>query len=176
VSGGDERAAFESGRRAGRASGEEMPAPGGEAHIGRASPWIGLICPETHHSFRRGDRVRFGDDLAPRLILPAMDVRAEDVVQFYQGLDTTSPRWSRHVGPDDPLAAPPGDGVPRRACAICGHTFRVFDAVVVCPCDPDRPSCGIAVHQDPARSLVCYDAWRESSLAAFCLANSRPRS
>ncbi|MCE3291000.1 MAG: hypothetical protein K0R83_3012, partial [Caulobacter sp.] len=75
--------------------------------------------------------------------------------------------------PGDPRLALPRGALRRIRCAMCGHTFRAHDLVVVCPCRPDSQLCATTIHQDPGRSLACYDAWLASPLSNYCLTTSR---
>ncbi len=51
-----------------------------------------------------------------------------------------------------------------RRCAVCGHTFRPGDQVVICPCDPVSPRCRAAVHRDLLKQIHCWELWQGSPL------------
>lgn len=168
---------FRRGFTEGRDPTNVTPMPGSEAVTTRTADWRGLVCMQTGHTFRRGDRVRFGDNLKPALLDPPSELEAPEVREFIAGLEEAS----GHIGTQRMMIVPghallswaPGR-IPRHRCAICGHTLRPYEIVVICPCNPAAPLCGLPVHQDPRQSLACYDAWRQSSeRAQFCLANSR---
>ena len=155
---------FYRGLGEGRDRNAPAPAPGVEAVTTPSSKWFGLLCPESGHTFRRGDRVRFGAGFEPHLINLPQETPSGDVTEFLRGLEkgagqTVTPR--RIVAPGDPLLGWIRGKIPRRRCAICGHTIRPYEIVVTCPCEPRQPLCELPVHQDPSRSLACYDAWRE---------------
>jgi hypothetical protein len=45
----------------------------------------------------------------------------------------------------------------RRKCRGCDKTFRPYDRVAFCPCQPLSPACHLAAHRDPATSQLCFD-------------------
>src|SRR5205085_2866290 len=78
---------------------------------------------------------------------------------FYLGLDESWPppatlpvrRLELGTKVGDLLLAPAVSGFRRHRCAICGHTLRPHDQVVICPCRPEQPMCILAIHRDPDR-------------------------
>jgi hypothetical protein len=148
-----------------------------------SSWWNFRRCQTCGHTFRRGDLV-------------LVDAVARTVQHLAPALDCgTSPGTATGTGRDrDEFAAglletwPPtvpvtrieaGDWrVPRRggarhapACLYCGHTFRVGEYVVICPCQSDQgkpAACGTAVHRDPAVGLPCWDNWQPGGQLSVC--------
>ena len=158
----------------------------GVAVTGLRSRWLHRLCARCGHSFRVGDRVRVGEDGAavhdmPGLCVPA-GIGAETISEavsadrraFLTAMEAvcSPPRLvpTLRLEPGHPLLASPSPGLRRAYCRICGHTFRLLEQVVICPCDPDEPRCRVAVHRDAARQLHCWDDW----LRAHPDAGSRP--
>ena len=152
----------------------------------RSSSWWNYRrCKTCGQTFRRGDRVlidavaRTTRHLAPELACgtdpdaPAATKAGGDRADFAAGVQATWPPnvpvtrieagdW-RLPRPDSTWQAP--------ACLYCGHTFRVGEYVVVCPCRSDQglpPACATAVHRDPAAGLPCWDNWQPSGKLKVC--------
>jgi hypothetical protein len=96
----------------------------------------------------------------------------QDLADFAQGLLAAWPPLGcvpvRALADDDWRIARPGGGASPPTCPACGHTFRAGDHVIVCPCSPDAPHCGAAVHRDPASGLTCWDDWRPDGVLTRC--------
>jgi hypothetical protein len=185
------RSAFERGLARGRDPLNTAALEGGVGVTNLRSPWLQRPCARCGHSFRRGDRVEVQPGArylhAPGTSLCSGDAAhpggAEGPVSspvraaFYAGLARAFPAPAGapivRLEPGHPLLAPPGPAFTRAACAICGHTFRPFDQVVVCACSPGAPLCRSAVHRDPLRLMMCWDEWKKSHLSGFCPATSR---
>lgn len=179
----DPRSQFERGFAAGRDPVQAAFALGGSGRTTVRSPWLQRLCERCGHSFRIGDSVQRSPDgkIAHRentavcAIDPSQScttsVQRRD---FYEGLRQAWPPPPglpvKRLEPSDPLLAYTAGGLPRRACAICGHTLRPFEEVVICPCSPLQPLCRAAVHRDPTRRLYCWDDWRGSQ---FCPVTAR---
>jgi len=147
------------------------------------SPWLGRACARCAHTFRRGDRVLPSADGEASHAgagaggcpdeQSAIEEASPERAAFYAGVAAAYP-----PPPGLPLERirprPPSPGPPARpTCAVCGHSLRPFDEVVVCPCQPDAPLCKAAVHRDAIRALYCWDEWSKSALARYCPATSR---
>ncbi|MEV8032357.1 hypothetical protein ACFYW8_21680 [Streptomyces sp. NPDC002742] len=167
--------------------------PANSGHDGPArttgdSLWFDLYCRVCGHTFRRGDAVYVvyrGDDdpdvrhQSPELPcapLPddvvAEPVRTDRVEVFYAAADRANPpRQGLHLTrlqPGHPLLV---DVIPRRHCVLCCQSFRPFELAVVCPCSPAEPRCGLGVHRDAGRGLVCYDSWTVQGALTRCPTN-----
>lgn len=146
---------------------------GGKAITTLNSYWLHRFCSVCQHTFRLGDEVFIDSQGVIRhfsILLPChrgveapVEVSKETSV-FFKGMDETYPP------PEDvcivrleeghELLAPPSKQFHRRRmCAVCGHTFRLNDHVVICPCSPNDPRCITAIHRDPIHGLHCFDAW-----------------
>ncbi|MFI0980889.1 hypothetical protein ACH4SP_28260 [Streptomyces sp. NPDC021093] len=184
----DEARAFEVGMAAGLDPQEETGRTGESAVTHISSPWNHRLCTTCRHSFRRGDPVHLGDDVAH--LDPALECAGST------SADPTSTSAAAPTGSSESAAFaagvlatwPPVDGVPvvplgtgdwqvadpvvhgarPPRCLYCAHTFRTGEHVVLCPCAPDRPVCGAAVHRDPAAGLVCWESWRPEGRLAVC--------
>lgn len=157
-------------------------AAGGIAVTTLRSAWLHRQCPGCQHSFRLGDPVEVVPGAAIRHVSTHCDsgedsVSGEEMSQFFAGLDAVWPpptdfRVIRlelgHL-----LLAPPTRGFRRHTCAVCGHTLRRRDEVVICPCSPDQPLCFVAVHRDPLHGLHCLDSWTVGRTRKYCPVTSR---
>ena len=152
-----------------------------------SSPWIHQRqCPRCLHTFRIGDRVT---------LHPGNPTVHAKSMKFCQSSDSSEPQTSSETDaffrgldrawqpPEDllvtrlesghELLAPPANGRRRRSCAVCHHTFRSGDRVIICPCNPAKPFCSVAVHRDPIQGLNCWQIWNpNSSQAKYCLMTS----
>jgi hypothetical protein len=153
-----------------------------------SSWWNHRRCGVCGHTFRRGDRVLV--DAAERTVrhhVPglacyaepgsigvAVDpvMAAEDKSELTAGLLRTWPAGiglSRIDEGDWRLPLPGKKSVPK--CLFCGHTFRLGEYVVVCPCRTalgESAACGAAVHRDPAAGLPCWENWRPDGTLTVC--------
>jgi hypothetical protein len=187
------RAAFDLGLATARDPANRAAVRGSLAVTTLDSPWLYRPCPVCAHSFRVGDPVQIGvQGGADRLVrhhspqLPctgeavAAATRPAELAAFIKGLDITWPPPAgldlHCLAPGHPLLAAPRGGFGRHTCAVCGHTLRPHDQVVICPCRPSAPMpmCRIAIHRDPLHGLSCWDAWCPDGRAHHCLATSRP--
>lgn len=161
---------------------------GGRGDTNLRSPWLQRRCSRCSHTFRLKDVVEAhpsgefvhapGTLICAELGAPAP--LADSFREAFQAgiLRGCPPEVNLPVvslGPDHQLLAPPTTAFRRRACSICGHTFRPGDQVVVCPCNPLEPvgGCAAAVHRDPVRQLFCWDEWHRSSIGGYCPVTSR---
>lgn len=196
---GAAREAFERGALRGRdpeSSEGAREARGGAAVTSLRSSWLGRPCGRCGHTFRRGDGVVVSPE---REVIHAWDgalscpgevrgagrvkerggeqARGDERAAFYAGVARAYPPPAElpivRLAPDHPLVAPSAPVFRRAACALCGHSLRPFDEVVICPCSPDAPLCSGAVHRDPLRTLYCWDEWQKSHLGRFCPVTSR---
>jgi hypothetical protein len=163
---------------------------GGHAVTSLHSPWLHQPCPVCRHTFRVGDEVEIDRDTTVRhhsALLPcaggelAARPKNSELNAFLAGLDHAWPpppgvsvhrledggQWQR-------LLAAPTAGFRRHSCAVCGHTLRPLDMVVICPCEPGQPRCQVAIHRDPVHGLNCWDAWSPGEFRLHCPATSRP--
>lgn len=162
----------------------------------QVSWWNHLVCDTCGHTFRRGDRVRHDPGTSSVAHLdPALGCESQaeppahrispgdsqDLTRFADGL---ADKWRPAGGvPVTRLAAGdwrtvrPRPPLERARCLYCAHTFRDGEHVVVCPCSPQAPICGAAVHRDPAAGLVCWETWRPDGQVRQCpVSASRPGS
>jgi hypothetical protein len=180
------RSEFEQGLHAGADPLNAAPTANGPAHTTLESSWLHQRCPLCVHTFRIGDHVVFGR--VPGRVThtgegPGCDVAGNDMRQltalrdFFRGLVDTIPVAERAVVryllPGDELLAPPVHGFSRSQCAVCGHTLRPFDSVVICPCKPDQQLCRTAIHHDPSRGMHCWLEWKLATTQDYCLTTSR---
>lgn len=150
------------------------PTAGGPAVVTTASPWLALECPVCRHTFRSGDRVVVGPDGKARHEgegCACGSAVPEDVSKgFLAGVIAAvgNPDGLRLtvLTAGHPLLSGPEFGFPRKRCPVCAHTFRPNEMVVVCPCYPsdgEKPRCEWAVHRDPARGLLCWEALQQAN-------------
>lgn len=136
------------------------------------SQWLGKYCPTCSHSFRLGDQVMISEggiiyhnaDLLPCLKKKRVSAQtSHELNLFYKGLDESWPPPKNikivRLEHGHELLAEPKAGFKRHTCAVCGHTLRLFDHVVICPCSPNDPKCLTAIHRDPIHGLHCFEAW-----------------
>jgi hypothetical protein len=178
----------------GRADGQ-FPKPASVTEDGTTvttgtSPWLGIRCRTCNQTFRRGDRVRQDPVHGIQHLVPglrcALDARDDPAGGAPAGRDTERftagllAEWApvngapvRALTERDWQVTRPSSGPASPVCPGCGHTFRVGDAVIICPCavspDDERlASCNLAVHRDPAAGLACWDDWRPSGRLVRC--------
>jgi Zn finger protein HypA/HybF involved in hydrogenase expression len=152
------------------------------------SYWLHRHCHKCEHTFRTGDEVYIFKDstvlhnsnllaCAEKQTITAH--RPAETMAFFQGLDITWPPPKdfplKRLEEGDPLIAPAYAGFQRHTCAVCGHTLRLHDLVVICPCQPQTPMCQIAIHRDPIHGLHCWELWDNwaPDQKRFCPATSR---
>ncbi|MGO8673146.1 MAG: hypothetical protein ACLQVD_17540 [Capsulimonadaceae bacterium] len=165
-------AEFEHGAQAASDPSNQMAIQsGGEATTSLRSFWLHQRCPVCKHTFRPGDDVEIAADRTVRhrtVLLPcASKVTPPEpwagTAEFIDGVNQVWPPPEDVevvvLAPGHRLLAPPLEGIRRKHCVICGHTFREFDQVVICPCSPGKPICQAAVHRDTVNGLNCLDAW-----------------
>ncbi|MCP4696644.1 MAG: hypothetical protein GY862_07330 [Gammaproteobacteria bacterium] len=155
------------------------------------SPWLHSHCQTCGHTFRPGDEVFIFPDgriLHDSGLLPCKGQSSEAAIQseaagdFFQGLDAAWPPPKDlpvvRLEQGSRLLAPPYAGFKRHTCAVCGHTFRLHDMVIICPCQPRAPMCQVAIHRDPLHNLHCWSLWgtEEGNRLQYCLATSRKLS
>jgi hypothetical protein len=160
---------------------------GGRATTTLNSFWLHHRCSTCNHTFRLGDQVEVRGDgqvLHCSPLLPCAGGREVEVTSgpetaaFFFGLDEEWPPPEGipivrlEVG--HPLLAPRFRRLERHTCSVCGHTFRLHDQVVICPCSPHRPLCQAAIHRDPIHGLYCLDAWNpDANEQKYCPITSR---
>lgn len=150
------------------------PTAAGPAVMTAASPWVSRPCPGCGHTFRVGDRVTTAPDGTVRhqgatgceSVVSAAPDQGAAAEGFVLGLGEAigiPPGVKLTVlAAGHPLVAGPEHGRRRRKCPVCAHTFRPNEAVVICPCRPDRPECEWAVHRDAGRGLLCWESMIEA--------------
>ncbi|NEO75337.1 hypothetical protein [Moorena sp. SIO4G3] len=160
---------------------------GGEAITTLNSYWLHQRCPVCSHTFRLGDEVYIAEDRTVRhnnALLPCAQGNATgsepspETSAFFAGLDTAWPPPKDmpivRLEAGHELLAPPLAGFQRHTCVVCGHTLRLNDHVVICPCSPHKPLCRIAVHRDLIHGLHCFDAWNPGANGQlYCPVTSR---
>ncbi len=160
---------------------------GGPAVTTMDSRWLHLRC-KCKHTFRLGDDVHIlsnGEVYHRSALLPCSGgteiakVSQKDIGEFLMGLDEAWPSPDNlpvhRLEDGNPLIAPipPNSRFQRHSCAVCGHTLRIHDLIVVCPCKPESPMCKIAIHRDPVHGLYCWDEWNPGEHQLYCPATSR---
>ncbi len=160
------------------------------------SPWYRRRCAECRHTFRVGDPAatcpRCGriyhwnpvqglDCLGvvfdheegqcicrkERILepppMPDMLVRPEQMSAFVGGL---AQEWSAYGDRDPVVVTPELEGL---LCAVCGHTVRLRELVVRCPCGNGPENvCPAVVHLDFARQLHCWNDWHGGRGKSYC--------
>lgn len=156
----------------------------------RQSYWLKDICPRSRHSFRIGDRVEIDnngdvqhdDETFQRLVGGGDDAKddaaASDgaVIDFLKGAYSLTPPdeqpYLKLLLPGDPLVAMPEARFKRHVCAVCNHTLRPGETVLICPCDAINKTkgrkCMIAMHHDVANGLYCFGEWSSYQKELFC--------
>jgi hypothetical protein len=183
---GSLRELFESGVAAAMDPANASSVGGGAAVTTLRSRWLHLRCLVCKHTFRAGDEVEVVADGSVRhrsALLPcagssSIDLGSpEDTTSFFEGLDEAWPPPRdlpvRRLVEGDLHVAAPVAGFRRQTCAVCGHTLRVNDQVILCPCSPGAPMCVVAIHRDPVRGLHCWEAWSSNQNQQHCPATSR---
>lgn len=183
-----EKAEFNKGQSAAMDPVNKTVNQDGHAITSLFSPWLHSHCPICKHSFRLGDEVfvtsndnvvHDGDELACRNNDSVIKHHSEESIAFFQGLDATWPPPKGlpvvRLEKEHYLLEPPLASFKRHTCAVCCHTFRPGDIVIICPCSPDKPKCGIAVHRDSLHNLDCWGLWGsdDQNKLQYCLATSR---
>ena len=149
--------------------------------ITRSSSWWNRTrCLTCGHTFRRGDRALVTaatwtvQHLVPGLDCgtdpsPGQDPGLTDRDQLAIGLLATWPASApiSRLAPGDWRIPRPGRPPPP-VCLYCGHSFRAGEYVIICPCAPELPACGAAVHRDPGAGLPCWDRWRPEGKLTVC--------
>ena len=165
---------------------------GGRGVTTLQSSWLHQACPVCRHTFRVGDEVAVDAQGTPRHDSPdlpcggsahAVAVQGDELTAFFRGLDTAWPPpqgipvWRLELGGMfSHLLSPPFAGFRRHACAVCGHSLRPQDVVVICPCHAAGRTtrrCDIAIHRDSVRGLHCWDAWTHGELSRYCPGTSQ---
>jgi hypothetical protein len=160
------------------------------------SPWYRRRCAECRHTFRVGDPAatcpRCGrvyhwnpiqgldclgvvfDNEAGRCIcrgerilepppIPADLVAAEPMGAFVGGL---AREYSAYGGQRPVVVTPELEGL---LCAVCGHTVRLRELVVHCPCGNGPGGlCPAVIHLDFARQLHCWNDWHGGRGKSYC--------
>lgn len=152
------------------------------------SPWYSEICLRCGHTLREDDQVLPHPNRPERYLhedpatgfgcwsrlqgLPLLVTLAEDTPelaavreQFLAGLHAhwTPEQANKRL---DTLVVKRGDPWVLQICTICGHSVRVGDQVVRCPCG--NPSCHGVFHQDITRHLTCWDTWGRTHYRQYC--------
>ena len=144
----------------------------GDAITSLHSFWLGENCQVCAHTFRLGDTVFIDKNrqvFHNSALLPcakegqvAIEI-SHEISDFFEGLSETWPPPKNipitRLEHGHELLAPKRGGFKRKTCAVCGHTFRLHDHVIICPCSPNDPKCMTAIHRDPIHGLHCYEAW-----------------
>lgn len=182
----DLRDQFDSGVAAAMDPANAASIDGGSAITTLQSRWLHLRCPLCAHTFRAGDEVEISSDGSVRhssALLPCAGHTSihpgssDSSRSFFEGLDEA---WApprdlpvQRLAEGDMHVALPIAGFRRHTCAVCGHTLRVNDQVILCPCRPGAPMCAVAIHRDPICGLHCWEAWNPNEYRQHCPATSR---
>jgi hypothetical protein len=145
----------------------------GSVYVTGHSDWRLDPCQVCRHSFREGDKAWLEvADGKVRAVhdSPALSCRGGIAPPETPELGPEAARFTaallRHYDVDRPFPVVTlrpghpllrGDFAARRTCKGCGHTFRPFERVARCPCNPSEPACRLYAHRDPARSQFCFD-------------------
>ncbi|MEM7350906.1 MAG: hypothetical protein AAF657_08880 [Acidobacteriota bacterium] len=181
---------FHRGVASARDPGNSAALEGGRAVTTLRSEWLHETCSVCAHTFRTGDVVQLlpgGSAAHDSSELPchggqrAEQQASKDLSEFFRGLD--------HAWPPPPdmnivrlegksplelrLLAGPMGPLGRRTCAVCSHTLRRNDSVILCPCSPRTPVCEVAIHRDPVHGLHCWNDWNPGARKTYCPATSR---
>jgi hypothetical protein len=182
------RSEFEYGRAAALDPTNAAAVAGGKAVTTLRSSWLHQRCPTCGHTFRLGDEVEVEQDGTVRhrsAMLPCargdgalgQDAAAAESRSFFAGLDDSWPPPRDlpvlRLEADHFLLVPPSGEFRRRSCAVCGHTFRLHDHVILCPCFPRQSRCIVAIHRDPMHGLRCWEQWNPGEFLRYCPATSR---
>ncbi|MDJ0680788.1 MAG: hypothetical protein QNJ18_13085 [Xenococcaceae cyanobacterium MO_167.B52] len=152
-----------------------------------SSYWLHQKCPVCSHTFRLGDEVYIDKNGIVRhnsVLLNCSENNShkldfsQETSAFFSGLDRAwpPPKDLPIVRLDEghELLAAPLKGFQRHTCAVCSHTLRQNDRVVICPCSPHQPLCKIAVHRDLIHDLNCFEAWNPGANSqSYCPVTSR---
>ncbi len=160
------------------------------------SPWYRRRCTECRHTFRVGDpaatcpacgRVYHWNPIQgldclgvvfdheegrctcrgePILEPPPMlnrRTRPEQMAAFVGGLAL---EWSAYGSREPVIVTPKLEG---RLCSVCGHTVRLRETVVRCPCgNGPGKVCPAVIHLDFARQLHCWNDWNGGRGKSYC--------
>lgn len=160
---------------------------GGDAITTLQSSWLHQQCPICAHTFRLGDQVIIVDDKTITHQISGLscpqgrETIAEslsEISNFFVGLDEAWPLPENvsviRLEIENELLAPPSGAFQRFTCAVCAHTLRLYDQVVICPCSPEQPLCQTAIHRDLIKGLHCLEAWNpEAKKQHYCPVTSR---
>lgn len=160
---------------------------GGKATTTLSSHWLHQRCPVCAHTFRINDEVAISAEGSVRhnsALLPCAQEKTQtnptsaETAAFFTGLDEAWPPPPdmpvRRLEAGSELLSPPFAGFQRHTCAVCGHTLRLHDLVVICPCSPTTPLCKTAIHRDPLHNLHCLEAWNPgANQQRYCPVTSR---
>jgi hypothetical protein len=185
----DLRASFDAGVAAALDPVNAAAVTGGRAVTSRRSYWLFDRCPVCQHTFRPGDEVQVADDRSVRHAMPTLPCAegkpapTADPVEaaaFFAGLNSAWPLPTEGACPvrleaGHELLAEARDGHGRHTCAVCCHTFRLNECVVICPCSPEKPLCGAAIHRDRVQGLHCWESWSPGESMQYCPITSRRR-
>lgn len=150
------------------------------------SPWLFRDCPVCGHDFRIDDpvfvsgetQIHAGGALDCRDGEPQHSLDPALSAAFLAGLYQAWPQALRSVTqqlqPGHPLLAAPLGRIRRATCAVCGHTLRPGEQVVICPCQPEQPRCRLAVHHDPLRGQTCWSDYAHGDGPRYCLTTGQP--
>ena len=161
---------------------------GGAAITTLQSFWLYRLCPVCKHTFRLHDPVqidaggviRHDSALLPcaKNTEPDLEQSTEEIKAFFSGLDEAWPPPAdipvQRLDFGHRLLSPPLGGFKRHSCAVCGHTLRLHDHVIICPCSPLAPKCEKAVHRDPLHGLHCFEKWNPGANSQnYCPVSSK---
>lgn len=152
------------------------------------SEWYRQICLRCGHTFREGDRVLPHPHKPGRYLhedpaagfgcwsrlqgLPLVVTLPDDPPEVAAVRTAFLAGLHQHWRPQhadrllDVIVVKPGDPWVRQTCPICGHTVRVGDQVVRCPCG--QPGCHGVFHQDISHHLTCWDTWGRTRNRHYC--------
>ncbi|RKZ39383.1 MAG: hypothetical protein DRR16_24825 [Candidatus Parabeggiatoa sp. nov. 3] len=178
------RAGFQHGKAIAMDPMNALSVQEGEAMTTLNSYWLHQRCDQCDHTFRAGDKVLISPEnpirhhstlLSCAQPTPPRSSPSAETSAFFQGYDTTCPAPDqaplKRLEEGDPLLTPAYGGFQRHSCTICGHTLRISDLVILCPCQPQNPQCQIAIHRDPNHGLHCWQLW-EANEGRYCPATS----
>ncbi len=183
-------AEFQKGISSARDPGNSAVLEGGRAVTTLRSEWLHEVCDVCAHTFRSGDVVQLlpdGSAVHDSSELPCHGGQAagqhasKELSEFFRGLDHAWPppsdmkvvRLEGKTPLERSLLEGPMGPLGRRRCAVCSHTLRRNDSVILCPCFPKAPECEVAIHRDPVHGLHCWNDWNPGARRTYCPATSR---
>ncbi len=127
------------------------------------NPIQGLDCLGVVFDHEEGRCICRGEPIPELPPMPDRRTRPEQMAAFVGGLAL---EWSAY-GDREPVIVTPG--LEGRLCAVCGHTVRLRETVVRCPCgNGPGKVCPAVIHLDFALRLHCWNDWHGGRGKSYC--------